>query len=179
MQLNQTSGQTWICNTILPYLAKRLDWIKCMDLNIKYLRETEKTTKILSVYPLFRNKCMFIQIPLIYANIYKITDEWNLQVTKHLLFKQIQLKEGFSKNCVYSFSFERRFQYKRFWMQPCNFLGAIFSPLRIWNQKRQYNDSKYDNNRSKLCTILFSFIRFFTFCVLHLLADTTAPKQWS
>ena len=81
-----------------------LDWIKCIDLNIKYSRETEKTTKILSVYPLFINKFMFIQIPLIYANIYKITDEWNLQVTKHLLFKQIQLKEGFFKKlCLFIF----------------------------------------------------------------------------
>ena len=104
-------------------------------------------------------------------------DEWNLQVTKHLLFKQIQSKEGFFiKFCLF-IPVERRFPYKRFWMQPCNFLEAIFSPLRIWNQKRQYNDSKYNNNRSKLCTILFSFIRFFTFCVLHLQADTTAPQQ--
>ena len=173
LQLNQTSGQLWICKMISSYFAYdvyfyvKIDqyWtcIYCykvifilidnMSTNIKFiLRNHISYSTIFSSF----NICKYVQI----------IDEWNLQVTKHLLFKQIQSKkEVFSQNCVYSFPFERRFYYKRFSMQPCNFLEAIFSPLRIWNQKRQYNDSKYNNNRSKLCTILFSFIHFFTFCV--------------
>ena len=112
MQLNQTSGQMWICNTILPYLAKNA-WLKKMHRNITYLKRNWENYEDSKFISSFENKFMFIlikelgcknisylQICLIYANMYKIKDEWNLQVTKHLLFKQIQLKEGFFQKIV-------------------------------------------------------------------------------
>ena len=73
-----------------------------MHRNITYLKRNWENYEDSKFISSFEKKFMFIQICLIYANMNKIKDEWNLQVTKHLLFKQIQLKEGFFiKLCLF------------------------------------------------------------------------------